>query len=127
MSKVEKNWFEWCVFAVGLMLVAGALVYLAYTGATMGDAPPTLEVRLGSPEPQAQSFIIPVTVVNHGDQTAEGVTVEVVMESDGEEPARGEFTIAYLPRHATRAGWVMFDRDPRAARLQARVLGYEQP
>jgi uncharacterized protein (TIGR02588 family) len=40
---------------------------------------------------------------------------------------RGELTIAFLPRRATREGWVTFQQDPRAARLTARVLGYEKP
>ncbi|MCA1564310.1 MAG: hypothetical protein LC803_01375 [Acidobacteria bacterium] len=128
MSKLQKNWVEWIVFAVGLALVLSALVYLVYDGATMGSDPPSIEVRLGSPEARAHNFIVPVTVTNHGDETAEGVTIEVSMESSGGgEPARGELTIAFLPRRATREGFVTFQQDPRAARLTARVLGYEKP
>ncbi len=128
MSKLQKNWVEWTVFAVGLVLVASALSYLVYDGATMGSAPPSLEVRLGTPEQRPYNFIVPVTVTNHGDETAEGITVEVSMEdAGGGEPARGELTIALLPRRATREGFVTFDRDPRAVQLKARVLGYEKP
>jgi uncharacterized protein (TIGR02588 family) len=118
---------EWVVFAVGLVLVVSALTYLIYDGATMGSDPPSIEVRLGTPEPRAHNFIVPVSVTNHGDETAEGITVEVSMESDGREPTRGELTIAFLPRRATREGFVTFQQDPRAARLSARVLGYEKP
>ena len=128
MSKIHKNWVEWAVFAVGLVLVLAALSYLVYEGATMGEAPPSLEVRLGTPEQRAHNFIVPVTVTNHGDETAEGVTVEVLLESGGGvEPERGELTIAFIPRRATREGWVAFQQDPRNARLAARVLGYEKP
>jgi uncharacterized protein (TIGR02588 family) len=129
MKKVRKNWLEWVVFAAGLALVLSALAYLVYDGATMGNDPPSIEVRLGAPEPRAHNFIVPVTVMNHGDETAEGVAVEVLLESGdgGGEPARGELTIAFLPRRATRAGFVTFRQDPRAARLTARVLGYEKP
>lgn len=73
------------------------------------------------------TFIVPVTVVNHGDETAEGVRIEVVMESGGEVKARGEFDIPFVPRHATREGWVTFEQDPRTAQLKARVLGYQKP
>jgi uncharacterized protein (TIGR02588 family) len=128
MSKLQKNWVEWIVFVVGLALVLSAFVYLVYDGATMGSDPPSVEVRLGSPEARAHNFIVPVTVTNHGDETAEGVAIEVLMESGGGvEAARGELTIAFLPRRATREGFVTFQQDPRAARLTARVLGYEKP
>lgn len=128
MRKLQKNWLEWVVFAAGLVLVLSALAYLVYDGATMGSDPPLIEVRLGTPEAHAHNFIVPVTVLNHGDQTAEGVAVEVSMATGGaEEPARGELTIAFLPRRATREGFVTFHQDPRAAHLTARVLGYEKP
>jgi len=128
MSKLQKNWVEWTVFAVGLVLVASALSYLVYDGATMGSDPPSLEVRLGTPEQRAYNFIVPVTVTNHGDETAEGITIEVSLENaGGGEPVRGELTIGFLPRRAVREGFVTFDQDPRAAQLKARVLGYEKP
>ena len=134
MSKLEKNWVEWIVFAVGLLLVLSALGYLAYEGATMGSDPPSIEVRLGAPEQRTHNFIVPVTVTNHGDETAEGITVEVTLENagsdsggSGAEPVRGELTIAFLPRRATREGFVAFQQDPRGARLTARVLGYQTP
>ncbi|MFN2512755.1 MAG: hypothetical protein ABR568_15200 [Pyrinomonadaceae bacterium] len=127
MKKTRKNWLEWVVFALGLILVSAALGYLIYSGASMGHEPPSLEVRLGTPEQRQFNFIVPVTVVNHGDETAEGVLIEVVMTSGGEEKERGELDVAFLPRHATREGWVTFDLDPRTAQLKARVLGYQKP
>jgi uncharacterized protein (TIGR02588 family) len=129
MRKLQKNWVEWVVFAVGLALLLCALAYLVYEGATMGSEPPSIEVRLGAPEQRAHNFIVPVAITNHGDETAEGIAVEVLLEEDGtgREPVRGELTIAFLPRRATRKGFVTFQQDPRAARLTARVLGYERP
>lgn len=127
MSKLHKNWLEWVVFAVGLVLVTGTLAYLAYEGMTIGSAPPSLEVRLGTPEQRPHSYIVPVTVVNLGDKTAGGIRIEVLMESGGARPERGELDIPFLPRGATREGWVTFEQDPRGAQLKARVLGYEEP
>jgi uncharacterized protein (TIGR02588 family) len=127
MNKIQKNWVEWVVFAVGLILVSATLGYLIFAGATMGHEPPSLEVRLGTPEQRQFNFIVPVTVVNHGDETAEGVLIEVVMANGGKEIARGELNVAFLPRHATREGWVTFEQDPRTAQLKARVLGYQKP
>ena len=127
MKKIQKNWLEWVVFAVSLILVVSTVGYLIYAGLSMGDQPPSIEIRLGTPEQREHNFIVPVTVVNHGDQTAEGVKIEVVLVSGGEEKARGEVEIPFLPRHATREGWVAFEQDPRTAQLKARVLGYQKP
>ncbi|MBA2503304.1 MAG: hypothetical protein H0V27_10525 [Pyrinomonadaceae bacterium] len=128
MSKVEKNWLEWLVFAISLVLVAGTLGVLAYDGATMGDAPPSVEVKVGAPQERPHNFIVPVEVTNHGDETAEGVLVEVVLKQGEEERERSEFEIAFLPRRSTRQGWVAFKIDPRSVeRMEARVLGYEKP
>lgn len=124
---VEKNWLEWAVFGVGLALVAGVLGYLVYDGATATGAPPSVEVRLGEVRATGHNFIVPVSVTNRGGETAEGVMVEVTLEAGGGEPERGEFTAAFLPRGATREGWVAFRTDPRAGRLTPRVLGYEKP
>ena len=127
-TKVEKNRLEWVVFGVGLALVACVVGYLVYDGASMGDAPPDIEVKLGAPERRGAGFVVPVAATNRGDQTAEGVQIEVVLETAaGGEPERGELAIAFLPRRATRNGWVSFSTDPAAGRLKPRVLGYEKP
>ena len=126
-NKVQKNWLEWIVFVVSLALVLGTLGYLLYDGATATEAPPSIQVRLGEQQRTPQNFIVHVAVTNDGGQTAEGVHVEVVLEGAGGEAERGEFVVAFLPRRATREGWVAFRSDPAAARLTARVLGYEKP
>ncbi len=127
-KRVEKNWLEWAVFGVGLVLVACTLGFLIYDGASSaGDVPPDVKVLLGATEQRGEQFVVPVTVVNEGGQTAEGVTVEVSLERDGSPPERGEFAVAFLPRGGSREGFVTFRTDPRTARLVPRVLGYEKP
>ena len=125
-AKVEKNWLEWVVFGVGLVLVVSTLAYLVYDGATSADTPPDIEVRLGEPRPGGAGFLVPVTVINRGGQTAEGVTVEVVLEAASlPEPERGEFTLAFLPAAArARAGSPSAQTpapaaSPRAPRLRS--------
>ena len=126
-TKVEKNWLEWIVFGVGLALVACVLGFLVYDGARMGEAPPDIELKLGAPERRGAGFVVPVAATNRGDETAEGVQIEVVLEIGGGEPERGEFAIAFIPRRATRNGWVTFRADPATGQLKGRVLGYEKP
>ena len=128
MKKTEKNWLEWIVFAVSVVLVAGTLAFLAYDGINIGDTPPSIEIRVGAPTQGQHNFIVPVSLINHGDQTAEGVQIEVALETEGKEMERSEFAVAFLPRRATREGWVAFQTDPRTAqKINARVLGYEKP
>ena len=126
-NKVEKNWLEWIVFGVSLALVISTLGYLLYDGATATEAPPSIQVRLGEQQRTPHNFIVQVAVTNDGGQTAEGVHVEVVLESAGGETERGEFVVAFLPRRATREGWVAFRSDPAGGKLTPRVLGYEKP
>ena len=96
-NKVEKNWLEWIVFGVSLALVVGTLGYLLYDGATATEAPPSIQVRLGEQQRTPHNFIVHVAVTNDGGETAEGVHVEVVLESVGGETERGEFVVALLP------------------------------
>ena len=125
-AQVEKNWLEWVVFGVGLVLTASVLGYLVYEGVHMGDTPPDIALSLGPPERRGEEFLVPVAATNRGDETAEGIHIEVRLETGG-AGERGEFTIAFLPRRATREGWVTFRTDPRSGRLKPRVLGYEKP
>lgn len=128
MKNLEKNWLEWIVFAVSLALVVSMLGYLVYDGAKVPAATPSIEFELGKPQPKLNYFIVPVAVTNRGDETAEGVHVEVVLESGGQEKESADFEIAFLPRQSTREGWVTFQTDPRTVeQMQARVLGFEKP
>jgi len=71
-------------FAASLVLVINMLGYLVYDGAT-GNAPPSIEFQLGTPQPRSNHFLVPVSVTNRGDETAEGVHVEVVLVDRGKE------------------------------------------
>lgn len=126
-KKVEKNPLEWAVFAVSLAVVLATLGYLVYDAATVRDAKPDLRVELGRPEPRSGGFAVPVTVHNRGDETAEGVHVEVTLETPGAEPERAEYNVVFIPRQSRREGWVTFRSDPSKGRLTGRAMGYEKP
>jgi uncharacterized protein (TIGR02588 family) len=126
-QKVEKNPLEWAVFAVSLVVVLATLGYLVYDAVTTRGAKPDLQVELGRPEPRSGAFAVPVTVHNRGDETAEGVRVEVVLETPGAPPERAELDIAFIPRRSKREGWVTLRSDPSKGRLTGRAMGYEKP
>lgn len=116
------------MFGVGLVLVIGVLGYLGYTAvATNDSAPPDIEVVVGEPSRGEYGYLLPISAINHGDETAEGVLIEVTLERDGAEVEQGEFEIALLPRHATGEGWVAFKSDPASGQIVAEVSGFEKP
>lgn len=129
MKKLQKNWLEWVVFAISLVLVITTLGYLVYDGATFSNTPPNIELKLGKAQAQAENrYIVPVNATNRGDTTAEGVQIEVTLNSGGKEQENAQFEIAFLPRHSTGEGWVTFTTDPRTVdKIEARVLGWEKP
>jgi uncharacterized protein (TIGR02588 family) len=128
-NRLQKNALEWSVFALGLLLVTSTLGYLTWAALTQGDEPAQLEVRLSASQQRGKKFVVPVSVVNLGDRTAEGVMIAVTLEnSKGQEVESAEFEIAFVPRHSKRDGEVLFKHDPRSvAKVQGRVLGYETP
>jgi uncharacterized protein (TIGR02588 family) len=126
MKKVHKNWVEWMVFGISAALIATVIGFLVFESATIGDALPDIQLRLGTPEARSNYFAVPLEVTNKGDQTAEGVHIEVVLRAGGKEE-RADLEIAFLPRRGAREAWVTFKTDPRNGTLEARVLGYEKP
>ena len=99
-KKLQKNWFEWLVFGVGLLLVVSTLSYLAYDAATLGDAPPSIEVRKATLQR-------PLTIVPSRSSITETRRRKGLVKSHLErrrgEGAR-EFTVPFLPRRSTREG-----------------------
>ena len=128
MKTAQKNWFEWAIFALGTVVVSGALGYLVYDAVSSGDKPPIIEIVLGSAERLAGHFAIPVTVFNRGDESAHQVQVEVVLRKRGGNDERSRLEIAYVPRHSWRHGWVTFGTNPaEAEEIRARPVGYQMP
>lgn len=126
--KLQKNWLEWLVFVVSFAIVLFTLVYLVYDSATSAKTPANIELELGTPQQQANRFIIPVSVTNSGDTTAETVQIEVTLENSGKEQENAQLEIAFIPRHSKRKGWVTFKTNPRTVEeITTRVLGFEQP
>jgi len=124
---LQKNWVEWLVFSCSLILVAGVLGFLAFTAATLGNAPPDLKIHLSKAQPEGKYFRVPVKIKNDGDQTAEGVQIEVTFNEGKPDEETATFEAGFLPRHSSREGAVIFKADPRNGKLEARVLGYEKP
>jgi uncharacterized protein (TIGR02588 family) len=126
VTRPVKNWLEWTVFGLGLILIAGIAAYLVHAAATRSERPPALAIQVGSIIAAPAGFAVPLTVTNSGDVTAEQVIVEV-LNGDARTGERSELTLAFVPHGSTRHGWVIFERRPDPGGVRARVLGYEEP
>ncbi len=127
-KRPQKNRLEWLVFAVGSVLVLGTIAFLAQSAITADPSPAQLEITLGQSEPRRGHFAVPVTVYNRGNDAAEQVSIEVLLKSKEHGDERAQLQIAFLPRQASRLGWVAFINDPSSAdELKSRPLGYERP
>ncbi len=126
----HKNWLEWTVFAVGLLLLLGTVGYLAGQALTRGRAPAALSVSLGEPRAHLEAtpphYVVPVTVRNDGARTAAEVDIEVRM-THGDADERRELTFDFVPRGSSRSGAVAFEVEPDPGSLAARVLTFLDP
>jgi uncharacterized protein (TIGR02588 family) len=127
MKKVEKNWLEWSVFGVGLVLVLATLGYLVRESLVSNDGPPEVVVRLGAPRASESGYLVPVEIVNTGRETAEDVRVPVLLALPDGGREEAELGIAFLPRGSTRNGWVTFRSDPSRGSLTLGPIAFEVP
>ncbi|MGI9046151.1 MAG: hypothetical protein ACR2FI_05045 [Burkholderiales bacterium] len=127
MNKPPKNWLEWSVFALGLVLVAGILSYLVRDALTLERRPPIISTETGAPRQQAGSYVVPVTVANDGGQTAERVQIEVQVFVAGLLLETAMFELDFLPSRSKREAWVSFVNDPSRNVMRARVVAYQKP
>ena len=127
VAKPEKNWLEWTVFAVGLVLVLATLGFLVRESLAGAGGSPDVVARLGTPKAAAGGFMVPVEVVNVGKGTAEDVQVTVILALPEGEPEEAELDIAFLPRDSRRNGWVTFRSDPGRGSLRLGPIAFEVP
>lgn len=122
----KKNFLEWSVFGLSLLIVLFVIGTLVHQALTVGDEPARLSVTPGDPLVGHGQIRLPLRLENHGDLPAIAVQVEVTGTLAGKELTSSAH-FDYIPHRATRAGWVSFPGDRIPADLSARVLGYAEP
>jgi uncharacterized protein (TIGR02588 family) len=125
--KTGKNWVEWTVFGVSLIIILAALALLVIDARRGDGQGPRVRIEAGLAVPQPPFFRVPVRVYNDGHQSAEEVRIEVTLRSGSREIERGDFTLSFLPRRSHREGSVLFKNDPRGLDIEARPVGFVQP
>jgi uncharacterized protein (TIGR02588 family) len=118
---------EWAVAALGLMLVAGTAVLLAFQGYASGSSPPDITLRVESIVELRNGYVAKVKAVNVGGSTAADVLVEGELANASGVVEKSEMSFQYLPPHSARTGGLFFRSDPRKYELKLTAKGYESP
>lgn len=118
---------EWAVAALGLVLIVGAIGYLAYFALTTRPEPPSVFVTRQSVAPSGNGYVVTITADNRGTSTAAAVTVEGTLLQNGTPIETSEVTLDYLPRLSERQAGLFFTHDPSQYRLELRPKGYTEP
>jgi uncharacterized protein (TIGR02588 family) len=127
MTIPQKNWLEWTVFGLSLLLVAGVLGFLLVEGLRRSEPTPRVEVGLGAPVAQAGALVVPVTLYNLGDQSVEQVQVEIVLRRAGQAAERATLSVESLPRNSRVEGSVLFPGGGAALAVEHGAVGYVLP
>ncbi|MER2997528.1 hypothetical protein [Pontibacter populi] len=124
----EKNWLEWLVFGISLLMLLAIFGYLGYQVKTYNPSDPEVMVEARH-DPSAESpNRYQVTVMNKGGTTAEEVIAEFTLFSNGKEKETSELQIAFAPKDSKREGWVIFSVQPTASdSVVARVKSFKKP
>ncbi len=119
--------WEWIIAGIGFVLVAGVIGFLLYEAFSGNRLPPDVKLSVESVVQNRQGYLVKITALNEGGQTAEGVDIEGELRTGTESLERSRTTIDYLPPRSEKRAGLFFTRDPRQLELHVRPLGYEEP
>lgn len=124
----HKNWLEWTVFAISLVLLLAIFAYLGYQTYTQKPSTPDLLVQ-SRPDPSNHApNRYHILLENKGGTTAEEVLIELALIKAGEEVEKAQLHIPFAPQESTREGWVGFSSNPsKADTVITRVVSYKKP
>ena len=124
----QKNWLEWLVFGLSLLLLLSILGYLVYQTMVHKPGEPDIYAEAKADPSRLSPNRFKVSVYNQGGATAEEVLVEFILYKTGEELEKSELLIAFSPKQSKREGWVTFTNNPQVAdSVIARVVSYKKP
>ena len=125
---MKKNWLEWIVFGIGLLLTLALVGYLIYSAVTYKAGTPDITVSYKHDPAERSPCRYLVTVKNHGGETAETVMVKAILYKSGEKYIENHIEFAFVPKHSERTGWVVFQEQAGPSDSISVVIGgYKKP
>ncbi|EWY38513.1 hypothetical protein N825_13350 [Skermanella stibiiresistens SB22] len=132
-EKLHTPVLEWLLGGVGLLLVAAAVAFLAWSGTTQGDRPPEIHVEVERVIRQRDGWLVMVRAYNAGGEAAAELLIRGRLAGgngsggDGSGAEESELRLDYLPSRSDRRGGLFFTRDPGSGQLTVRAIGYAEP
>lgn len=119
-ERLEKNWLEWLVFGISIVLVTGIIGYLMYLEIMPSSKDFDYEVGFKEPQKINGRYLVPVNIKNKSNQSVQDVALEI---SSGSETA--DLHLDYLPRHSHRDATVFFKENP--SRIEGHISSFNIP
>lgn len=119
--------WEWVAAGISLLLVLGAIGFMAYEAIGAPDGPPRIHVEVDSVVAGGDSYLVEVRIRNSGPSTAADLVVEGQLHADTGVVETSEVTIQFVPGGATRRAGLFFRLDPRLYRMEIRPKGFDRP
>jgi uncharacterized protein (TIGR02588 family) len=122
----KRNIVEWAVLVVSVVAIALLVAALVLTGLSENSpADPQVELKLNEARMGQLGWMLPATVRNEGDMTAEAVVIEATATVDGEEES-SEIEVAFLPAGSEEDVVFAFSAEPDSD-VTVRLVGYQLP
>jgi len=117
---------EWTTLTISVLLILALVGLVIYVSVNDGNRPPVIETtaETGQILHEGAIYYLPVTVTNHGDETAQEVRIVAEVTTAESEPETAEFTIEVLAGGETMQGTVVFTADPAANPLTVAVNSF---
>jgi uncharacterized protein (TIGR02588 family) len=122
----RRNPLETIVLTASALLVAGSIAVLSWQG-MRDERPPELVSRVDSVVSRGGAHHLHVTVWNDGDATAAGAQLRARLLRDTAVVAESEAVVQWVPGRSAARATLLFEEDPRAFDVDARVVGFTEP
>ena len=116
---------EWVTFGVAALIVLGVIAAIV-SQVVATSAPPSPSVVVHAAEERNGRFVVPVTLTNEGDETAEGVQVTATLTTDDGETTADQ-SVDFLAGGEEAELEFAFDDDPADGELVVEVGAYLLP
>ena len=124
---MRRNWLEWAILAVSVVVVASLVVYLLVSGLT-ASGPPAIRLEVAATEAEAGpsgGWLVPLVVRNEGGEAAVSIVVEGSAVVGGEVES-SQLTVDVLAADSEVELTLGFSGPPDGE-IQSRVVGFGAP
>lgn len=111
----KKNYLEWSVFGLGLILILSVMGYLVYQIYTQNSIPADINVEYSLDPTQNNLYRYKLTAMNSGGETVENVVIELSLVKADSALEKSEISFQYIPKESQRIGWITFNTNPSEA------------